>query len=386
MEPRERRRELSAVAIAFVAHAALIVIATHTADLVAAWRLASGPRVEEPAPPEDVIDLEVREVDSPAPAPKKDEPDSAPPEIAPAPAMGRGGRLSTAELPPPPTPELVPPGGATASVPGPAAPAKVPEYGATEGVPILSGQGLGTGLLGAPVWAIAGGMPSEGGGAEGGVPDVKVPVGPVASTAPNKATIALRQELRAHDAGLGLGNPGATIVQGAVESAVRGSSMRDGTAVVSARVGADGSLVGLTVASFTIGDAKAWSAIAQAASAAIGKRKLGIAGIGPKGAVVRVQVRIVTSHPSGGGAADTGPKEGILPRIARTIAEGPDRTVAPAPSPDGDACVPDRHSDLPPLCGVGMTVGGFDITDAATNKHRYVRASYSIRVLDEEPR
>ena len=58
----------------------------------------------------------------------------------------------------------------------------------------------------------------------------------------------------------------------------------------------------------------------------------------------------------------------------------------PAPSPGGgDACAPATHQDINPLCGVGMVVGRFDVTDLVTRKHRYVRTSFQVKLNDDRP-
>jgi hypothetical protein len=179
------------------------------------------------------------------------------------------------------------------------------------------------------------------------------------------------------DRELGLGNPGATAVVNAVADAVRGSSVpAESSAVIVARISGDGVIVSLGVQQFSSGNTRQWTGVAQAATAALGKKKLGLAGLGPRGAIVHVSVRSGVTLPSGAKA----PVEGIVP----SLTEGPPRDVMPAPSPDGDACAPERWSDLKPTCGVGLKVASFDAADAVAGKHRSVKTSFRITLLDDE--
>lgn len=388
MEPRERReegpsrrRDLIATVAAILAHAAVIAIA---------WPFAatslSGP--EAPAATSGLIEIDLPEAKPPeSPPPEKSaKPESEAREDARSEPTRGSSRAPQIDLPAPRSPEGAPSAAAAPEPPSPASPAPTSEYGAPPRVPLPGGDGIGqTGILGAPVWATPGGMPQgpDAPGARRPEPP-KVPVGPRAAVAPGKGATLLRDDMRAHDAGLGLGNPGGTLVQNAVAEAVRGSSLgTDATAVLVAHVGGDGTVTSLSVAQFSAGDTTLWNGIAQAAMASIGKKKLGLAGLGARGATVRVRVTSKLTYPSGSGGQDKGGGASLPAAVAKAIAEGPDRTVAPAQGPDGDACAPERWSDLKPLCGVGMTVGRFDITDLATRKHRYVSASFTVNILDE---
>ncbi len=388
MEPRERReegpsrgRDMIATVAAILAHAAVIAIA---------WPFAttslSGSGA--PATTSGLIEIDLPEAKPPESPPPAKSTEAEPGEREDARSEPRSGpaRATRIDLPAPPGPEGAPSSAAAPEPPSPAPPAPVSEYGAPSMVPLPGGDGLGgTGILGGPVWAIPGGMPPgpDAPGARRPEPP-KVPVGPRATVATGKGTTLLRDDMRARDAKLGLGNPGGTLVQNAVAEAVRGSSLgTDATAVLVAHVGGDGTVTSVSVAQFSAGDAKLWNGIAQAAKAAIGKKKLGLAGLGGKGATVRVRVTSKLTYPSGGGGDEKKGATELPSAVAKAIADGPDRTVAPAQGPDGDACAPERWSDLKPLCGVGMTVGRFDITDIATRKHRYVSASFTVNVFDE---
>ena len=332
MEPRERReegpsrgRDMIATVAAILAHAAVIAIA---------WPFAttslSGSGA--PATTSGLIEIDLPEAKPPESPPPAKSTEAEPGEREDARSEPRSGpaRATRIDLPAPPGPEGAPSTAAAPEPPSPAPPAPVSEYGAPSMVPLPGGDGLGgTGILGGPVWAIPGGMPPgpDAPGARRPEPP-KVPVGPRATVATGKGTTLLRDDMRARDA-------------------------------------------------------KLWNGIAQAAKAAIGKKKLGLAGLGGKGATVRVRVTSKLTYPSGGGGDEKKGATELPSAVAKAIADGPDRTVAPAQGPDGDACAPERWSDLKPLCGVGMTVGRFDITDIATRKHRYVSASFTVNVFDE---
>src|SRR6185369_10069580 len=140
---------------------------------------------------------------------------------------------------------------------------------------------------GAPVWSIPGVVPAPGGSGTAGP---KGPLAPKMAQAPG--ALVLRDEALARDRDLGLGNPGATAVANAVADAVRGSSVpAESSAVIVARIGGDGVIVSVGVQQFSSGDTRIWSGVAQAATAALGKKKLGLAGLGPKGAVVQISVK-----------------------------------------------------------------------------------------------
>ncbi len=297
------------------------------------------------------------------------------------PIGGNGGgadaRAVPIDAPDRPSPEPSPAASAAPSVVVSSVPVAPPgdDYGVAPAVPMPGGNGS---LTGGPAWGIPGVLPSGPDVPSGADRKAEKPIGPRASVAPGDGARLLRDDLARHDRELGLGNPGGTTVANAVAEAVRGAVIpSDATAVVAVQIAGDGTVTSVSVQRFSAGDVKAWSGVARAATAALGKKKLGLAGLGPKGAVVQVSVRSSFTYPSGGGGATL---------VAPKITDGPPRDVMPAPTPDGgDACAPATHQDLPPLCGVGMVVGRFDVTDLVTRKHRYVRTSFQVKLNDDRP-
>lgn len=347
----------------------LIAALGHAALLLLAFPLASQSTAAASSAPESdtrsliEIDLPLRETPR--------EPDPLPAALpAVETRLGvhggeKSGRVSSPELPTVPAPEQAPAPG-TAPSAAPVATGDI--YGPAPRVPLAVG-GL---QLGAPVWTVPGVL-SGGADFPGATPPGR-PVGPRVSSAPGGNV--LRDTVMAHDRELGIGNPGGTAITNAVESAVRsGNVPNEATAVLVARVGGDGVLISLGVQSFDSGDKRGWNSVAQAASAALGGRRLKLAGLGARGAVVHIAVRSSVTYPSGS-------KDVVKGRIP-SLTEGPPRDVMPAPSPDGDSCVQDRWSDLKQPCGVGAKIGTFDVTDAVSRKHRNVRASFTVTLLDE---
>jgi hypothetical protein len=358
-----RRRDVITCAAALLGHAALLALA-----------LGVG-RGEAPAQaPQDEVDKDTLiELFAWAPAPRETPPTPAAPSAEPGfaardPGSSRGpGRETLPDLPPPARPEIAPaPTGSTTS-----APIATSEFeGPAPTVP-MAGGGLS---IGTPVWAVPGALPAgpdvPGGTGPGGN---KGPLVPKKADAPGKQV--LRDEMLSRDRDLGLGNPGATAVANAVAAAVRSSNVPpDSSAVIVAQISGDGVIVSVGIQQFSAGDTRAWNGVAQAATAALGKKKLGLAGLGPRGAVVRVSVRSSVSLPSGAKS----PVQGILP----SLTDGPPRDVMPAQGPDGDACAPERRPDGNTLCGVGMKIGGFDVADMLGGRHRSVKTSFRITLHD----
>ena len=361
----QRRRDAAAGLFAAAAHVALLVLTVRfggDAPPVSPLHQDDVPSVME------VFSLHQVEL-LPEPVPS-----AAPGPEAEPPSRARAGgtalrREPLPDLPPTPGPEAPAPAASAA----PAEPHS--EYSEAPAVPVL-GDPL---ALGTPAWAVPGvlpagpdlpGAPRPGGS---GAPRAQGPLAPRVAAAPG-ATV-LRDTLRAADRDLGLGNPGATTIRNEVEGAVLASAVpNESSAVLVAHIGADGSLTSLVVQQLGSGDARTWSAVASAASAALGKRKLRLAGLGPKGAVVRIVVRSTMAYPSG----STEKVKGILP----SLTDGPPRDVMPAPSPDGDSCAPERWTPTKPLCGVGMKIASGDVTDLVSGKKRSVRASAHVTLLD----
>lgn len=227
--------------------------------------------------------------------------------------------------------------------------------------------------VGPSVWSVPGILPSG--------PDLPsgagtASKGPVAAKAPGKGSTLLRDDLRAHDQSLGIGTSGATAVSNAVADAVRASNLpADTTAVLVARIGGDGALISVGVHSFSSGDAKTWNGVALAAAAAVGKKKLGLAGMGPKGA--EVQVRVQAAVLSVSGARD--PVRGYVPLLGGKRLED----SAPPPPPDGHPCTPDGSSGPKAACIAGGPGGQFDVADAVSRSHRVVKAIFQVRLLDD---
>lgn len=360
-----RRRDAVTAAAALLGHAALLALAfvVHRSE-------PAPPPPQDEVEPGAIIELSVVSLDPPpvTPIPAASTEATAGAALRDVGGTTGPGREALPELPAPAQPEVAPAPVASTT----AAPAATGElYGPAPAVPVAGG-GL---TFGTPVWAVPGAVPG-GAGAPGGTGTAGPPgpVGPRMAQAPGKQV--LRDTMLGRDRELGLGNPGATAVANAVADAVRASTVPPETsAMIVARIGGDGVILSVGVQQFSSGDVRSWNGVAQAATAALGKKKLGLAGLGPGGAVVQVNVRSAVTLPSGAKS----PVQGRLP----SLTEGPPRDVMPAPSPDGDSCAPERWSDLKPTCGVGAKVGTFDLADMVAKPHRSVKVSFGVKLLDE---
>lgn len=383
-EPGRRNDSIATVA-ALLAHAAVLAIA---APFAARTQPIATP-VDTPATAATaLIEIDLHEPESPAPRPAPTaDPEALSERPSPRdfasvlPGVSSGlrdvasavPRDVASAVPGGPFPEVSPAASAAPDVAPGVASAPGDDYGVAPAVP-MPGSGP---LAGSPAWTVPGVLPAGPDVPGGGAPKPEVPVGPRATVAPGRGALVLRDTIAVHDRELGLGNPGGTTIANAVAEAVRGSLVpNEATAMLVVRVGGDGVVLSVGAQRFNAGDVKSWAGVAQAVTAALGRKKLGLVGLGPSGALVQVEVRSSVAYPSG---SHDGPTS-QLP----SLKDGPPRDVMPAPSPDGgDACAPARHTDINPMCGVGMVVGQFDVTDLVTRKHRNVRASFHVKLLDD---
>ncbi|MFO0592712.1 MAG: hypothetical protein U0441_34530 [Polyangiaceae bacterium] len=370
------------MAVARDSLATVAAVALHAAVFALGLRFSSrSPSfVEETPSPAGVADIEldVRD-DDPRPPPKPPETPHA--QAGSVDVHDRGVAPSLPSLPPP---SVEPPPQASATAPGTAAPAAGTaspppgEYGATGVVPMA-----GSGPFGAAAWTIAGALPSGADAPDASPTAQPGPIGPrktaVSEDVKARTDALVRDPITVHDRELGLGNPGGTAISNSVAEAVRASSLPgESGGVLVVMVGGDGAVTSVSVSHFTGGDSNGWSAVASAAAAALKGKKLGLSGLGPKGAIVKVEVRSSVTYPSG--SRDRGQLG--LPGLF----DGPPRDVMPAPAPGGDDACTAPTNGINPLCGVGMVIARGDVSDFFTKKHRNVRASFNVQVLDKPVR
>lgn len=223
---------------------------------------------------------------------------------------------SAPDQPSPPTSEpraeaAVTPRGAVGSLdpaPGPepaatAAPNTPPGHAPDQYDALPEGPGDGIarapGIGGPAVWSLPGGMPAM----------PRAAPAPTVSPGPRPvdkdiAGIVLRDAMRENDKRKGLDSPGSGLVASAVGNAVRGTETPNvGRATFEVRVGADGRVLGVRVASTTGGTADAWDRAAKAALAALAGRTIQLSSDYTKGAIVYVDTSSVIALPSGGTSA-----------------------------------------------------------------------------------
>ncbi len=186
-----------------------------------------------------------------------------------------------------------------------APPGRAPdEYGSLpEGDGIARAPGIG----GPAVWSLPGGMPS-----------VSRPApAPTVATGPRPvdkdiAGIVVRDAMSENDKRKGIDLPGAGTVASAIGAAVRGSETPDvGRASFEVRLGADGRVIGVRLASSSGGASAVWDRVAKAAAAILASRSLQMSGAYAKGAIVYVDVSSTVALPSGANSAVTHQGSGI---------------------------------------------------------------------------
>lgn len=357
-----RRRDALTIAAALLGHAALLAIS---------YVIPKAP--PPPEPPLDALfeETTVIELFAWAPAPREDPSPSTEAPIEPLGSRRAVIPRTSEPLPDLPAPQEPKTPDEAAPLDADPKPSKGDEYGIAPTVPMAGGGPV----IGAPVWAVPGALPKGDGSGQSGSAGSKAPLTPRIPNAPGKNV--LRDTVEAHNHSLGIGTSGATAVANAVNEAVWASSIPpESTAVMVAQVNGDGVIVSLQAQRFFGGNIQKWNSIAQAALAALGKKKLPIAGIGKGGATVRIYVRSDVTLPSGS-------KEAFRARLP-SLTEGPPRDVMPAPTPDGDACAPERRPDLGTLCGVGANVGSFDLADVGRTPHRTVKTTFQVQHNDAE--
>jgi hypothetical protein len=295
------RREAWAVASAVALHVALFALPVRRGIAL----LAEGPR---PAPPTDVIELDVREPAAPVGAPSPEAPPvgepakvaSAPVEKGSVTSAGAVNARSVApvEAPPPPekgpAPEKGPPAqGAGAPPPGGA---RSPDD-LSQPPPVAGGGGLALppGLGGAPVWAIPGVMSAAPGPLP--APTAAPAVRPVERDVASKVISA---SLRKQDHDLGLDSPAGGVVATTIADVVRSSAIPgDARATFEVKVGAGGSVESVRLLSSTAGDTGTWERVVRSAKGSLGGRSLRMSGDTPQGATVIVKVESSVQYPAG---------------------------------------------------------------------------------------
>ena len=314
----DRRREMSAVVTAFVAHVLFLTLAPQT------------PLVEKEPPPvidDDVaadttIDIDStgiaearppNSLTSPLPGtrvPSESRPSAAPPVEAPsrapaetpppaAPAPDEDSESETEEekpatAPGPATTETAPSSetGETGPVkPGPATPPG-DEYGALP--PSDSAPGvLGVPGLSGPLWAIPGVVPSAAAPKPAPTTIVAAPAIPS-----DVASRVLSGTLHSRDKDLGIQVPAAGVVAGTVADAMRNSALTDVKGTFEVKLSADGNVESVRFMGSNDGDVKQWQAIAEAARRSLAGRALQM---GPDKQPVTVVIKVESKvqYPAG---------------------------------------------------------------------------------------
>jgi hypothetical protein len=283
----------------------LAAVLLHAAVLGARLLVPSSSRAIVPPGAEvRTIDIESLEVPVPPSIPRERSPELPPdpaapegaqPPFRPGPRLAgseplSGSRDSSMTEPTVPAPEP------TANPSTPPRP-KPDEYGPLpeDGRGVVQIPGIG----GPAVWALPGVVPNA------------PPPAPAPSTAPSPRPVdkdiagsVIREAMRASDKHLGLDLPAAGTVASAVGEAVRGSDTPHvSRATFEVRLGPDGSVRSVRIASFSGGAADVWERAAQAAAAILRGRALQMNEAFAKGGTIYVDVSSLLQRPSGSTSA-----------------------------------------------------------------------------------
>jgi hypothetical protein len=188
----------------------------------------------------------------------------------------------------------------------------------------------------------------------------------------------LRDDLRKHDHELGLDTPAGGAVVTAVETAVRSSQTPgDAKSNFDVRIDAAGRVSGVTVVSYTAGDAAAWAGVVSAVSGALSGKALPVRGAGAKGAVIHVAVESKVVYPAG-----------HKDRIELDVLCAQDETSRATPPEDrpgpflaGSRSPSDIEKRKKTFCvptGVGFR---FDLANIGAHRSRQIHARYTVDYL-----
>lgn len=271
------------------------------AGLLAARFLVHTPAAEALLPPAELRTIDIDSIEPPRALPPQERPSEPLPAAAAAaplpanaearrPSAAQPGNADPAAEPAAPSPEPTtnpnaPPGRAPDHYDGP------PDDGhGVLGVP---------GMNGTPIWAMPGVVPT--GEAPRAAPTEAPKPRPVDK---DIAGTVIREAMRSNDKHLGLDLPGAGTVASSVQQAVYSSDTPDASrASIEVRLGADGKVLSVRVASFNGGSADMWARVANAAAAALRSKTLKMNEEFAKGGTIYVDVTSVSQLPDGSSSA-----------------------------------------------------------------------------------
>jgi len=302
----ERRRELWAGLTALIAHVLFIALAPKKPlEIVEPIELVDVPSdmfmVMDPTLPSDHEGVAPAAVRPPSDVAERVQP--APNEIAPrinqAPVAPEAAPEAAPKTEPETEPEDVP---EKPSTPGPESPATLetgPAKPAPEGPPPdeygslpPADPGPAVPGLSGPLWSVPGVVPT------GALPKPA----PTTITAPvvpsDVASRVLSGTLHSHDKNVGVEIPAAGVVATSVGEAMRGSALTDVKGTFEVKLSGDGKVESVRFIGSTDGDATQWTAVANAARAALAGRALQM-GSDKQGVTVVVKVESKLQYPNG---------------------------------------------------------------------------------------
>ena len=256
-------------------------------------------------PMEVVVEIPVEPLQE-APPPAPIEPSALPNTLTPPAPEARVAAATNPREPGRIDPPTGPEPGVTAAPTAPTGTGRAPDQ--YDALPEGNGDGIVRAPgIGAPIWALPGAMP----------------VAPRAAAAPTVASgpppvdkdiagIVMRGAMLENDKRLGLDLPGAGTVATAVRTAVVGADTpSEGRASFEVRVGPDGRVLSVRVASASGGASDVWDRTAKAILAQLAGRALQMNSNFAKGAIISVSVSSTMALPSGAKGAVTQQGSGI---------------------------------------------------------------------------
>jgi hypothetical protein len=338
----DRRREISAVVTAVVAHVLFLTLSPRppvieenepppaAVDFAADTTIEIDSATDTESTPATRVHSETTSLDAPraelAPHAPNQAPSQAPAHVQTGPTPGEDPtEAEEAEEGEPekptssPAPAESPTAPETGPVkPSPAAPpdeyAGLPPSGSAAGVPGLSG----------PLWSVPGVLPSTGAPKPAPTAITAAPVVPS-----DIASRVLSGTLHSRDKTVGIDVPGAGIVAGSIADALRNSALTDTKGTFEVKLGADGNVESVRFVGSSDGDGKQWAAVAEAARRSLSGRVLQM-GPDKQGVTVVVKVESKVQYPAG-----TKERVDVKPVCANEVIEQMTAAIEGAMQPGG---------------------------------------------------
>lgn len=394
----DRRREVSAVVTALVAHILFLTLSPRTKleEIAVLPPIVDGPAdtlieidspnaAREPAPPEN----RAPEATNPPGTPQGNTPRPAAETLPLAPAHPTPEPAAIAETEPEKTTPAPPSAESPATAepgpvkPPPAAP-PTDEYGSLPPTDSAPG-GAGVPGLSGPLWSIPGVVPS------GEAPKPAPTTITAAPAVPSDvASRVLSGTMHSRDKDLGIEVPGAGVVASSVATAMRQSALTDVKGSFEVKLSGDGTVESVRFLGSTDGDAGQWAAVAESVRKSFAGKNLQM-GADKQPVTVVVKVESKLQYPAGSkekAVAKPICANDVIERIASAI-EGSTQTggMVHGIRDDQGRFIPyselDEERRIKFCIPIGIAVGG-DLSNIGAHMTNSVRTSFQVKRAGEQ--